>query len=329
VLRRRTDAARAPFWAFPGATLLVLLAGSLVGEYQLSVLTRALILALFAISVNLAWGYTGIFTIGNAVFFGVGAYAVALLSTRGGVSSLVVLLPVAAAMGAFVALVLGLFLFGRSRVSELYVALVTLAVGYVAELAFNGWSLVGAANGISDVTYGMVGPLEVGGGLPMYLLAVVLFICGLMVTSWLVSSQFGLVMRAVRDDEERAEFLGFPRARVQIVVFTVSGAIAGLAGGVFALEEGFAAPSMLGVSTSILVLLWVILGGRGTVVGPILGVALLEVAGRAVHDRFPMQWPVIISALLVIIVVVLPRGLAGVGRSLGARWRPLARGSRA
>jgi len=309
--------------------LLVLLAGSLVGEYQLSVLTRALILALFAISVNLAWGYTGIFTIGNAVFFGAGAYAVALLSTRRGVSSLIVLLPVAAVMGAVAALVLGLFLFGRSRVSELYVALVTLAVGYVAELAFNGWSWVGAANGISGVTYGMVGPWEVGGGLPMYLLAVVLFICGLMVTGWLVSSQFGLVMRAVRDDEERAEFLGFPRARVQVVVFTVSGAIAGLAGGVFALQEGFAAPSMLGVSMSILALLWVILGGRGTVVGPILGVVLLEVAGRAVQDRFPTQWPVIISALLVICVVVLPRGLAGVSRGLGARWRPWSRGSRA
>ncbi len=312
---------RAPFWLFPLAALVVLLLASMAAEYQLSVLTRGLILGLLALSVNLAWGYTGIFTIGNAVFFGAGAYAVALLSTKQGNSQLFVLLPVAAVIGAGVALVLGLFLFGRRRVSELYVALVTLAVGYVAELAFNGWSAVGAANGISDIAYGVLGSLDVGGGRPIYLLAAVIFVIGLLLTTWLAGSQFGLVMRAVRDDEERAEFLGYPRARVQVIVFTLSGGMAGLAGGTFAMEEGFVAPSMLGVSMSIMALLWVILGGRGTLVGPILGVALLEVAGRAIQDRYPTQWPIIISALLVLCVLVLPRGLAGGAKAVRDRVR--------
>lgn len=316
MLIRRSGTTGVPFWAFPLGTLVVLLLATAVGEYQLSVLTRALILGLLALSVNLAWGYTGIFTIGNAVFFGAGAYTVALLNTRHGVSQLLVLLPLALVAGAAAALVLGLFLFGRRRVSEMYVALVTLAVGYVATLAFNGWSAVGAANGISDIAYGLIGPLQVGGGRPIYLLAVLVFVLGLVITTWLAGSQFGLVMKAVRDDEERAEFLGYPRARVQVLVFTFSGAMAGLAGGTFAMEEGFAAPTMMNVSMSIMALLYVILGGRGTLIGPILGVGLLEVAGRAVQDRFPTQWPIIISALLVLCVLVLPRGLAGVAGRL-------------
>lgn len=319
MLTRRPGPARLPFWLVPLVALVVLVLASFVASYEMSVLTRALILALLALSVNLAWGYTGIFTIGNAVFFGAGAYVVAVLNTEHAATQLVVLLPLGAVAGALVALVLGLFMFGRRRVSEMYVALVTLAVGYVAALAFNGWSRVGAANGISDISYGAVGSIQVGGGRPMYLLAATVFVLGLLLTTWLAGSQFGLVMKAVRDDEERAEFLGYPRARVQVLVFTLSGAMAGLAGGTFALEEGFVAPTMMNVSMSIMALLYVILGGRGTWIGPILGVALLEVAGRAVQDRFPTQWPIIISALLVLCVLVLPRGLAGVATEVRRR----------
>lgn len=319
MLGRFTRWTKAPFWSLPLLALLVLFLASAVSEYQLSVLTRALILALLAISVNLAWGYTGIFTIGNAVFFGAGAYAVALLNTKKDVSELFILLPVALVSGAFVALILGLFLFGRNRVSELYVALVTLAVGYVTALAFNGWSAVGAANGISNISYGVIGSLDVGGGRPIYLLAVGVFVFGLLLTAWLASSQFGLVMKAVRDDEERAEFLGYPRARVQITVFTLSGALAGLAGGTFAMEEGFVAPTMMNVSMSIMALLYVILGGRGTLVGPLLGVGLLEIAGRAVQDKYPTQWPIIISAILVLCILVLPYGLAGLAGRIRQR----------
>ena len=148
------------------------------------------------------------------------------------------------------------------------------------------------------------------------------------------SSQLGLAMRAIRDDAERAEFLGYRRPRIQVLVFTVCAALAAAAGSVYVLNEGFVSPTFLGVALSTQAIVYVILGGRGTLYGPLLGVLLLEVGGQRVQESLQTEWPIVIGSVLLLVIVFLPGGLAESGvhlRSLimGAARKTQERASRA
>jgi branched-chain amino acid transport system permease protein len=279
-------------------------------SYWLIALTRALLLSVLAVSTNLAWGITGIFTLGQAVFFGAGAYAAGLLSARAGVTSLVVLGLAALGAGLAFGLVIGGFLFfGRRRVGELYVGLVTLALTYAIERLANAWDAIGAGNGIPGLPLPQFLGSEIETGLPFFWLSLIVLLAVLLGGWLLLRSQFGLVMRAVRDDDERAEFLGYRRPLVQLAVFTGTAALGGLAGGLYALEEGFASPSFLGVALSTQVLVYILLGGRGTLIGPVLGVLVLEVGGQRVQESLPTEWPIIVGSMLLLVILFLPRGL--------------------
>ena len=137
-------------------------------------------------------------------------------------------------------------------------------------------------------------------------------------------SQFGLVMQAVRDDDERAEFLGYRRAVIQLVVFTGTSVFAAVAGCLFALGEGFTSPTFLGVALSTQVLIYILLGGRGTLIGPVLGVLLLEVGGQRVQESLPSTWPIVISSMLLLVILFLPGGLVDLPARLRRRGRGLA-----
>ncbi len=309
----------------------VVLAGPLLSaagqDYWVIVLTRALLLAVLAVATNIAWGFTGIFTLGQAVFFGVGAYSAGLLGARAGVDSLVLLLLAATASGLLAGLAVSLFLFsGRRRVGPLYVGLVTLALTYATERLAGGWAAVGSGNGISGLPIPVIGPAEVYPGLAFYGLAagvlVLLIAAGLALTR----SQFGLVMLAVRDDDERAEFLGYRRSLVQTVVFTGTAAVAAVAGSLFALNDGFTSPTFLGVALSTQVLVHILLGGRGTLVGPVLGVLLLDVGGQRVQEALPSTWPIIIGAVLLLVILFLPGGMTDLPARLRGLRRPAATG---
>ena len=285
---------------------------ALVGlDYYVIVLTQALILGILAISADLAWGSTGIFTLGQSVFFGVGAYAAGMLAVHAGMTDLVLVSGVGLVAGALAGALVGLFLFVGSRVGELYVGLVTLALAYAAERLAAGWDVLGSANGIPGVPAPTLGPLSLSNGPSMYYSILVLFALALAAGHLINRSQFGLVMRAVRDDGERAEFLGYRRTSVQILVFTLTSGLAGLAGAIYALEEGFVSPSFLGVALSTQVLLWVVLGGRGTLIGPLLGLGVVHVVGGRVQEMLPQLWPIVLGALLLGTILYLPRGLLG------------------
>jgi branched-chain amino acid transport system permease protein len=307
--------ARSPQTLATAALLLaVVIAGPVLDamgqSYWLIALTRALLLSVLAVSTNLAWGVTGIFTLGQAVFFGFGAYTVGLLATKSDVTSLFLLAPAAAGVGLVAGLAIGAFLFfGRRRVGELYVGLVTLALTYALERLANTWGAIGAGNGIAGVPLPTVLSTEVETGLPFFWLALAVLLAVLGLGWWLLRSQFALVMRAVRDDDERAEFLGYRRPVVQLAVFSAVAALGALAGGIYALEEGFVSPSFLGVALSTQVLVYILLGGRGTLVGPVLGVLVLEVGGQRVQESLPSEWPIIVGAMLLLVILFLPGGL--------------------
>jgi ABC-type branched-subunit amino acid transport system permease subunit len=265
---------------------------------------------------------TGIFTLGQAVFFGLGAYAAGLLGVKAGISSLPVLVLAATGAGLAGGLLVGAFLFfGRRRVGELYVGLVTLALTYAFERLANAWGAIGAGNGISGLPLPTVLGAEVQTGLPFFWIALVALLAVLALGSGVLRSQFALVMRAVRDDDERAEFLGYRRPVVQLAVFSATSALGALAGGLYALEEGFVSPSFLGVALSTQVLVYILLGGRGTLIGPVIGVLVLEVGGQRVQESLPSEWPIIVGAMLLLVILFLPGGLMDLRArlNLGAR----------
>jgi branched-chain amino acid transport system permease protein len=280
-------------------------------DYYTIVLTQALILGILATSGDLAWGSTGIFSLGQAVFFGIGAYAVGELAKHLGVTDLLAASAIGLGIGAFAGVLVGLFLFVGSRVGELYVGLVTLALAFAAERLATGWDVIGAYNGIPGVPGPTLGPFVLEYGPTTYYAIFALFVLVLYVAYQLNQSQFGLVMRAVRDDGERAEFLGYRRTTVQITTFAITSALAGMAGGLYALEQGFVSPSFLGVTLSTQVLLWVVLGGRGTLIGPLLGLGLVHLVGGRIAEFLPAAWPVILGAILLGTILYLPGGLIG------------------
>jgi ABC-type branched-subunit amino acid transport system permease subunit len=291
-------------------------------SYWLIALTRALLLSVLAVGTNLAWGITGIFTLGQAVFFGFGAYAAGLIATKTTVTSVVLLGLAATGAGLAGGVLVGAFLFfGRRRVGELYVGLVTLALTYALERLANTWGAIGAGNGIAGLPLPTLFGTELETGLPLFWLALAALFATLGLGAWLLRSQFALVMRAVRDDDERAEFLGYRRPVIQLAVFSAVAAIAALAGGLYALEEGFVSPSFLGVALSTQVLVYILLGGRGTLVGPVLGVLVLEVGGQRIQESLPSEWPIIVGAMLLLVILFLPGGLM----DLRARFRGRSR----
>jgi len=278
---------------------------------------RYFLLAAFAVSVDLIWGYGGLFTFGHAAFFGGGGYIVGVLTTQDAA-----FLPVplwAALIGAVLgaamfALALSYFVFsGRGALRGVEFAVVTLAVAVVAERFTNaGGSLTGGQNGIlmsSSLEIPGVQSLQEGYG--FYALAGVLLLTTYIGVQRFLGSRSGLILRAIRDNEDRVDLLGYDVPAIKRRAFVLSAAIAALAGGIFYVHEGIVSPSAVGVSASTLVLLWVVLGGRGTLIGPIVGAILLPYLTATLSGSLLDTWLVVVGVILVAVILVLPSGIFG------------------
>jgi branched-chain amino acid transport system permease protein len=273
---------------------------------------RFLILAVFALSVDLIWGYGGMFTFGQAAFFGGAGYLVGMLSTReAGFLPLPLGLAIAAAVlvSALLALAISYFtLSRRGGLRGVEFAVVTLAVSVALErLANAGGEITGGQNGILMTK--RLGPLHQGHG--FYLLAAVVLLVTYLGLKVFLRSRAGLVFRGIGQNEERVELLGYDVARIKRWVFVLSGAIAGLAGSLFYLHEGIVSPAAVGVGASTLVLLWVVLGGKGTLIGPIVGAVALPYLTARLSGTLLDTWLVVVGVILVAVIVLIPAGVFG------------------
>lgn len=292
--------------------VVLLVLPSMLSQFHVSFLTRVLLLALLALSFDLAWGYGGIFSLGQAVFFGWGAYVAGLLATRKDVTSVFVTIPAAALTGLVLAFALGAFLFmGRRRVSLIYVALATLAASYAFERLAAAWTDIGAANGIPSVPVLTVGETRLLPGPTFYYAILAIALLVYLLFRYIVRSQFGLMLVAGRDDLERVTYLGYNTARAQLLVFSLAGGAAGMSGGFYAFHEGFVSPSLLGVGLSTMAVLYVLFGGVGTLIGPVIGAIAIEGAGLQLAQRFPDYWPIALGFMLLGGVMFLPNGIIG------------------
>ena len=277
---------------------------------------RYLLYAVFALSVDLIWGYGGLFTFGHAFFFGAGGYLIGILTTREYLF-LPVGLPVAmlltVALVAAFAFAMSWFVFsGRGALRGVEFAVVTLAVAVVGQRVANaGGDVTGGQNGIL-MTEGLgIGSLNLQSGRPFYWLAAAILVCTYLGFRWFLASRTGLVLRGIRDNEDRVELLGYSVPGVKRRAFVLSAAVAALAGAVFFTRQGIVSPTAVGVSASTLVLLWVVLGGRGTLLGPIIGAILLPYLTAELSGTFLDTWLVVVGVILVAIIVLLPAGLFG------------------
>ncbi len=296
-----------------GAGLLVLLALPLyLEEFGLAFVTRVMILALLACSFDLVWGYAGILSFGQALFFGVGAYSVALLGRDLGWVQAVLTLPLAAFAGGLVALLLAWFLLlGKRPPSVIFVSLGTLTGSYAAERLVNASAYLGGRNGISGVPVLQIGAFEVLEGARFYFLALGILAAIYLLSRAVVRSQFGLVLAGVRDEERRLLFLGYRVPLFKALIFTFAGLIAGLAGGLYAYHEGYAGPVSLGMQLSTQAVLYVLFGGTGTLAGAVFGTFAIETLSFVLSDASPQFWPVMLGLLLLAVIVFQRSGLLG------------------
>jgi urea transport system permease protein len=297
--------------------LVGLLFFPLIGDdYLVAMLTQFIIYGVFAMGLSLVWGYTGILCFGHAVFFGLGAYIMALATKNmiPGITGILttslgaVLLAIVIIM--LFAVVLGYFLF-YGRLSGPYLGIVTLAIAVISERIAVKWYYIGGYNGLINVP-----PLSIAGWeiLNLKALFYVILVIGLavyLICNRLVRSPFGTILIAVRDNEVRAEFFGYNIAQFKIIIFAIGAAVAGLAGALFAAVTEFVSPTMLGFGLSTEVLIWVALGGKEALLASFLGAVLVRVLEAFLSDILTYYWTLILGMFFVVCVMFFPKGVFG------------------
>ncbi|MDP8971413.1 MAG: urea ABC transporter permease subunit UrtC [Actinomycetota bacterium] len=317
------------------AVLLLVVAPMLLSDFRLSLLAKFLTFAILAVGLDVAWGYGGMLSLGQGLFFGLGGYAMAMYlkleAAAGGLPDFMswsgteqlpfwwkpfghawFALPATVLLPAAVAAVLGYFVF-RNRVRGAYFAILTQALVAIFVIALVGQQgYTGGTNGLTNITtmFGLdLTSSAVQRGL--YLVTVLTLGLTFLTARQLACSRFGRLLLAVRDGEDRVRFLGYDPTALKVVAFAFSAALAGLAGALFVPIVGIIAPGMLGIVASIEMVMWVAVGGRATLVGPLLGALLFSYGHTVLSERLPSSWLYLQGALLIVVVTVAPRGLAG------------------
>ncbi len=318
---RQAGAGRKVLPIVEGLVLIVALILPLFLQDYLTVFaTRVLILALFALSFDLVWGYAGIMSFGQALFFGCAGYGVALMARDLNITSIFLVLPAGALIGLATSFLLGGFLLlGRHPASVIFVALGTLTGSYAADRLARGWYYLGGQNGIPSIPSMKLGSYDITEGPVYYYMVIGILALVYLLCRFLVHSQFGLALAGLRENEQRIAFFGYKTQHLKAIVFTVGGTIAGLAGSLYAFHEGFVWPSMMGVVISTQVVLYVLFGGSGTLVGAVIGAVIVEGVSFWLSDNYREIWPIILGVLLLLVILFRPLGL--ISFVLGERER--------
>jgi branched-chain amino acid transport system permease protein len=286
--------------------------------FNLDRMGKYFLLATLALSVDLVWGYAGLVTLGHAVFFGAGSYVGALVLVRH-VGGLPASIPLSMVLGTLFAMllagVLGAFLFVGRGVQGGYFALATLAVAFLAEQYLNSSGpLLGGFNGIPNLPYFEIGSLDVSGGAGFYWFSALFLIAVYVGLLLMLRSRLGLVIRGLREKEQRLNYLGYETARLKWSLFVLSAGLAGLVGCVYAIHDGFVSPQLAGVELSTQIVTWVAIGGTGTLLGPVLGTLLINASSSWLSTVLVHDWLLVLAGVLIVMIRFRPAGvLGGVG----------------
>ena len=299
------------------ALVIVATAPLYLDTYMTNVLIRALFLGVLALTVDLVWGYTGVLTFGQSAFFGIGAYACALVATHWGFGpgwfALALVIGIVAA--AVTAWLVGLLSFYHGA-SPLYSSIMTLALPIVlVQIIFAGGRFTGSSSGLSGFPtyYWSIDTWFVIAGILLVAVATV---------AWLfVRSDYGRILVAIRENEDRCAYLGIPVSRIKIGLFVACGAIGAVAGFGYAAFTNVVAPELGGFLLGTESLIWVALGGRGTLLGPILGAIGIDVTSSYLSGSLPFLWKFIVGVVFVLVIILLPNGFASLVTGAWRRYR--------
>jgi branched-chain amino acid transport system permease protein len=280
----------APFW---------------LDTFMVNSLIRAFLYASVALTVDLLWGYTGILTFGQSAFFGIGAYAAGLVFTHvgfgPGYALLALLIAVVAA--ALVAGIVGWLSFYYGA-SPLFASVVSLVLPVVlTQLVYTGGEFTGSSSGLSSYE-----SFEIE--LETWFWIAGAYLVLLTAAAWLfVRSDAGRILVAIRDNEQRCEYLGLDASRIKILLLVVTAVIAAIAGYAYAGFSMVVAPELTGFVFGTELVIWVALGGRGTLIGPVIGTLGIDVSSAYLSGNLPFYWKLVIGLAFVVVIVALPKGL--------------------
>ena len=304
--------------AFAALALFPLVAG----KYGIDLVTKIMIFAVFALSLELLVGGTGLVCFGQSAFLGIGAYAAVLLSPQNGAASMLWLLPACVLGAALYALLVGVL---SLRTSGVYFIMVTLAFAQMAYYVAHDTPLGGGTDGIYMTIKPVLGSLlDLDQPLTLYAFTLASLITVFGFLALLLRSRFGRALAGIRVNEQRMRSTGFSTFGYKLAAFVISGGIAGLAGFLFAVKDGYVNPELISWHVSGNVLIMIILGGIGQLRGAIIGAfafALLEELFKAdaVFGDFAKHWQLGLGLTIIASVALLPRGLVGVPQQLTER----------
>lgn len=299
--------------ALTAALLLLALFPLADATFYTELVTKVMILAIFALSLDLIVGYTGLVSFGHAAFFGIGAYALGLLTPKYDPANLWLTLPAAMLAAGFAALLVGVFVV---RVKGVYFIMVTLAFAQMFYFLFHDTKLGGGSDGIGMnfkpvAAIGTFVPFDLGNATQSYYFVFAAMLIVFVFLRALLHSAFGRALQGIRSNEERMVSLGYPVYRYKLASFTLAGSLAGLAGYLSAMQFGFVNPELLSWHQSGNVLLMLILGGVGSLYGAVVG-AFVFVALQELYSTLTTHWQLPLGITIIALVIFLPGGLASI-----------------
>jgi branched-chain amino acid transport system permease protein len=288
--------------------LLLLILPQLVTRAQRSLLTEILVWALFAVSFDVLYGYTGMLSFGHSAFFGLGAYCLSLSVIHWHVPMPLALLIAAAGACLFTCLLAAVAV----RLSGHYFAVLTIVVSLVLYFAAMGLrQITGGDDGLNFRRVRLFGDLTFGDPMVRYYTVLGVVAAMYLLTWRIVNSPLGMAWKAVRDNEARARLLGYNAERLKFTAYVLSGTLAGIAGGLYALINSYTTVEFLHWSLSGDPLLWTIVGGVGTLVGPVIGALLLTFLRDFLSSVLIHVYPILVGAVLIISIIFFPKGIVG------------------
>ncbi len=319
-----------------------------VSTYAITLIGKIMCYALVAVAMDLIWGFGGILSLGHGLFFALGGYAFGMYLMRqiGTDGSYGAALPdfmifldwkalpwfwlgsdsfgwaafLALALPAVVAFVFGYFAF-RSRIKGVYFSIITQALTYAAMLLFfRNETGFGGNNGFTDfkriLGYSITAPET---RLVLFGLTALALATTLVLARWLVTSRFGRVLAAIRDAESRVMFIGYNPLWYKLAIWTISAVLCGIAGALYVPQVGIINPSEMSPGNSIEIAIWVAVGGRGTLIGPVIGAFVVNLAKSWFTVSFPEYWLFFLGLLFIVVTLMLPYGLFGLWEQFVAR----------
>lgn len=317
-------------WIDLGVLLFLIVFPLFTQTFRVEMMGRFVTYVIFAISLDLLWGYTGLMSLGHAVFFGMGGYAIAIcyslqngvpaFMTREGLTAIPsFLVPLENPAFAIIiglilpmlfAFILGHFLF-RSKVNGVFFAIITLALAQIfKDFVINQQKYTNGFNGLQGVPRFPVNGVQLT-KIQFYYVILLVAVLVYVFCLWLTKSRFGKVIVSIRENEARLGFFGYKPSNFKIAIYVISGFIAGLAGILYTPMTNGITPENISVTASTAVLIWLAVGGRGNLTGAIVGTLLINWAQSLLSETFADYWQLILGVVLLLIVFFVPNGIIG------------------